>query len=174
MIFRRYSRPAMDDALTGLDGSTRRFLGGILRRSFAGGNVFPDANVTQANSAINDYTAAQGAAYGSIASRSDPNRYGSIASRTAPGLFGPSGALNPEYQQEKTDYQHGIEQAAATRRQVGVQDDYMQRQAAYNAQALQPFLSAPSQRRGISRIDVSSPFSSSRHDDEEGSYVNPY
>jgi len=164
----------MDDAFTGLDGNTRRFLGGILRRSFAGGSVFPNSNAKQADGILNDYAAAQNAPYGSIAHDHDPNRYGSIASQMAPGLFGPRGALNPEYQQEQKNYQQGIAQAGEQRRQVGVQDDYMRRQAAYNAQALQPFMASQSSppRQGISRIDVSSPFAS--HDDEDNTYVNPY
>lgn len=185
----------MDDALTGLDGSTRRFLGGILRRSAAGGSVFPDANNTQANGVLNDYVAAQNASYGSVASRNDPNRYGSIASRTAPGLFGPSGSLNPEYQQEKSDYQRSIEQASAMRRTVGgsavdasgfsatdryamghAQDYSPQYQQQMMSSIAQNYSGAPSGNRGISRIDVGSPFSSSSSEDEEtgGYYVNPY
>jgi hypothetical protein len=163
----------MDDSFSGLDGSTRRFLGGILRRSVAGGDVSPNSGNATATGILNDWQAAQNAPYGSIAYRNDPNRYGSIASRMAPGLFGPSGSLNPEYRQEQADYQRGIQQGAEQRRQVGAQDDYMRRQAAYTAQALQSFLPSSSAPRGISRIDVSSPFSSPREDDED-SYVNPY
>lgn len=44
--------------------------------------------------------AAQAGGYGSVAQRWDPNNYGSVESREMPGLFGPTGSLNPVYQQQ--------------------------------------------------------------------------
>jgi hypothetical protein len=45
--------------------------------------------------------AAQAAAFGSIASRSDPNAYGSVASRRFPGMFGPGSASQQSLQPQQ-------------------------------------------------------------------------
>lgn len=158
-----------DDMLSGANGSVRRFIGGIADRSIAGAGPTQNAGSLTAGGIAHDFTAAQGAAYGSIASRNDPNRFGSAASRLLPGVFGPDGALNPQYQQQ----QAGAAQASEQRRQVGVQNALQQNQAVYNANALQPLITSllsSTQRQPIgSRINSpSSPFPSRLSDDDSG------
>ena len=110
--------------LSGTNGPSQRFLSGIARRSndaaaaasYAKQNYDPGFNASTRADAVsfgNDAAAAkaaQGAVYGSIAQRDDPNRYGSVASRQFGSVFGPDGAANPDAPQNQ---QQGIQRRAA-------------------------------------------------------------
>ena len=136
-----------------------QFYEGIARRfgapDFVGGS-FGQRN--EFRNAYNAAEAAQGARYGSIASRNDPNQYGTVASRQFPDLFGPQGALNPQYRQEQKAAQDQAEQ----RRQVGAQEESAQRQGIYTAQALSPLITSlmsSTQRKPVgSGVSVRSPY----------------
>lgn len=64
---------------------------------------------TDFGNAAGDLQAANGAPYGSIASRADPTQYGSIASREFSDQFGSQGSLNAGYQADSKSYADAID-----------------------------------------------------------------